>query len=358
MISLPLPFVIALLLAVLLCLVVARNGSGRGPVIVFLCACIALVVVVGLRWTFEVKIFRLLQPVMAALLPPAAWLCFSGLRGTMQGPVWPHFLPAGLVLALSALWPWLHPPIDALLAILFFGYGALLLWRGLAGPDSLAGARLSEAPMAGRAAVLAGALLLLSGLVDLAIALDFGLGDGSHATRIVSAGNMMVLPLLAWATVVMARSAPQAEAAPRIAAVDTETGPDAPGPDDDHVLAEVDRLMAERKLYRDPDLTLDRLSRRLGISARQVSGAINRKLGRNVSQAINEWRVREAMELLAQTDRPVTTIIFDCGFQTKSNFNREFLRIAGTTPSGWRRDVRSKAEAPVNGAAGIAPESR
>ncbi|MGI6247626.1 MAG: hypothetical protein ACOYJQ_17955 [Pseudochelatococcus sp.] len=137
-------------------------------------------------------------------------------------------------------------------------------------------------------------------LQDLAIALDSGLGDGSHASRIVSAGNMMVLPLLAWATVVMVSSAPQAEAAPRIAAVDTETRPDAPGAYDDHVLAEVDRLMAERKLYRDRDLTLDRLSRRLGIPARQVSGAINRKLGRNVSQAINEWRVRETMELLVQ----------------------------------------------------------
>ncbi|MGV6876639.1 helix-turn-helix domain-containing protein [Pseudochelatococcus sp. B33] len=358
MISLPLPFVIALLLAVLLCLVVARNDSGRRPVVILLCACIALTVVVGLRWTFEIQILRLLQPVIAALLPPVAWLCFSGLRGTMQGPVWPHFLPAGLVLTLSALWPWLHPPIDALLAILFFGYGTLLLRRGLAGPDSLAGARLSEAPQAGRAAALAGALLLLSGLVDLAIALDFGLGDGSHASRIVSAGNMMVLPLIAWATVVMARSAPQAEAAPRVIAVDTRAGRDAPIPDDDHVVAEVNQLMAGSKLYRDPDLTLDRLSRRLGIPARQVSAAINRKLGQNVSQAINEWRIREAMDLLVQTDRSVTTIMFDCGFQTKSNFNREFLRITGTSPSGWRRDARSKVEAPVSGAAGIAPESR
>ncbi len=357
MISVPLPFVIALLLAFLLCLIVARQESGRQPVAVFLCACIALTVVVGLRWTFDAKIFRFLQPVIAALLPPAAWLCFSGLRRAARAPVWPHFLPAGAVLALSALWPWLHPPIDAVLAVLFFGYGALLLKRGLAGPDSLGGARLSEAPQASRAAALAGALLLSSGFVDLAIALDFGFGDGSHVTRIVSVGNMLLLPLIAWAAAVMGRSAPQTEAAPHVIAVDRKAGQDAPGPDDDHVLAEVERLMAGSRLYRDPDLTLDRLSRRLGIPARQISGAINRKLGRNVSQAINEWRIREAMDLLAQTDRPVTTIMFDCGFQTKSNFNREFQRIGGTTPSGWRRGARSNAEAPVREAAGIAPES-
>ncbi|MFD2250359.1 AraC-like DNA-binding protein [Pseudochelatococcus lubricantis] len=360
MISVPLPFVIALLLAFLLCLVLARAESGRRPVVIFLCACIALTVIVGLRWTFEAKIFRFLQPVIAALLPPAAWFCFSGLRGMARGRSWPHFLPAVAVLALSALWPRLHPPIDALLAILFFGYGALLLRRGFAGPDSLAGARLSEAPQAGKATVLAGALLLFSGFVDLAIALDFGLRDGSHAARIVAMGNMTMLPLIAWAMVVMTRSAPEAEPASQVVEVvakEEASRGDDPATDDDRVLAEVDRLMAERKLYRDPDLTLDRLSRRLGIPARQVSGAINRKLGQNVSQAVNEWRIREAMDLLAQTDRPVTAIMFECGFQTKSNFNREFLRIAGTTPSAWRRDARSKADEPLSGAAGIASES-
>ena len=365
MIAIPLPFVVALLLTVLLVLVAAQGESGRRPVLVFLGACIALLIVVGLRWSLDAAIFRFLQPVIAALLPPTAWLCFAGLRGSVQGPVWPHALPPATVLVLSALWPVFHSPIDTLLVVQFFGYGALLMRRGLAGADSLAGARLGEAVQSGRAAVLAGGLLVLSGLVDLAIAMDFGLGDGGHARAIVSAGNLMVLPLIAWGVVVMGRGLPRAEAAPAAETAAEQAAADdrdLPTADDDQVMAAVERILSERRLYRDPDLTLERLARRVGIPGRQVSRAINRKCGQNVSQTINEWRIREAMELLIQTDRPVTAIMFDCGFQTKSNFNREFRRVAGTSPSDWRRRAAAAPGAPVDASvsapAGSRPESR
>jgi AraC-like DNA-binding protein len=41
--------------------------------------------------------------------------------------------------------------------------------------------------------------------------------------------------------------------------------------------------------------------------------------------------------LLAFTDEPVTQVMFEAGFQTKSNFNREFLRVTGMSPSDYRR---------------------
>ncbi|MDJ0931120.1 AraC family transcriptional regulator [Breoghania sp.] len=93
---------------------------------------------------------------------------------------------------------------------------------------------------------------------------------------------------------------------------------------------------------------MTRLSRRLGIPVRHVSRAINRKLVQTVPRVINEWRIREAMNLLAETDYPVTTVMFDCGFQTKSNFNREFARITGTSPSRFLRKARENVEFAVN----------
>ncbi|MEQ5778311.1 helix-turn-helix transcriptional regulator [Thalassospira sp. NFXS8] len=94
--------------------------------------------------------------------------------------------------------------------------------------------------------------------------------------------------------------------------------------------------MQTRKLYRDPALTLDRLSRRAIIPARDISLAINRFYGRNISCIINEYRIAEATQLLADTDKTVTDIQFDCGFQTKSNFNREFRRVTGMSPRDYR----------------------
>ena len=55
-----------------------------------------------------------------------------------------------------------------------------------------------------------------------------------------------------------------------------------------------DPAMAHRRR----DGTLDRLARRLAIPSRQISAAINRTYGRNISQVVNEYRIRDAMRLL------------------------------------------------------------
>ena len=70
--------------------------------------------------------------------------------------------------------------------------------------------------------------------------------------------------------------------------------------------------------------------------ARRISTAVNRLHAKNISQYINEFRIAEACRLLTETDEPVTRIMFDAGFQTKSNFNREFRRVTGMSPMAWR----------------------
>jgi AraC-like DNA-binding protein len=72
------------------------------------------------------------------------------------------------------------------------------------------------------------------------------------------------------------------------------------------------------------------------MEGRGVSMAINRVSGLNVSQFVNNRRIREACRLLEKTDKPLTEIMFDCGFATKSNFNREFRRVTDRSPSQWR----------------------
>jgi AraC-like DNA-binding protein len=39
---------------------------------------------------------------------------------------------------------------------------------------------------------------------------------------------------------------------------------------------------------------------------------------------------------MLQAGDSVTVAMLGSGFNTKSNFNREFLRITGRTPSTWR----------------------
>jgi AraC-like DNA-binding protein len=106
--------------------------------------------------------------------------------------------------------------------------------------------------------------------------------------------------------------------------------------EDKETMIAVQRLMETRRIYRDVDLNLDRLARKLGIPARQISAAINRTTAKNVSQYVNEFRIAEACRLLVETEKSVTEIMLEVGFQTKSNFNREFRRVTDMAPIQWR----------------------
>ena len=100
-------------------------------------------------------------------------------------------------------------------------------------------------------------------------------------------------------------------------------------------------LVTERELYKkEGGLTLDQAGRMLVIPARQISQAINRVYGGSFSQYLNDCRVKSAQALLRNNaDMPITTLMFEAGFSTKSNFNKEFLRVTGLTPSEYRKQA-------------------
>jgi AraC-like DNA-binding protein len=92
-------------------------------------------------------------------------------------------------------------------------------------------------------------------------------------------------------------------------------------------------------LFADPDINLSRMARRLHMPARDVSKAINQATELNVSQYVNGLRIEEACRVMQTTEISITEVVFQCGFNTKSNFNREFLRVKGVAPSVWRKEA-------------------
>ena len=61
--------------------------------------------------------------------------------------------------------------------------------------------------------------------------------------------------------------------------------------------------------------------------------------GANVSRHANGLRIERACESLLAGEA-VTTALLSSGFNTRSNFNREFRRITGKSPSDWREAAR------------------
>jgi len=52
---------------------------------------------------------------------------------------------------------------------------------------------------------------------------------------------------------------------------------------------------------------------------------------------LNEVRIQEACSLLLKPDLNISEICFQTGFNNISNFNRQFKKITGFTPKGYRK---------------------
>jgi AraC-like DNA-binding protein len=65
--------------------------------------------------------------------------------------------------------------------------------------------------------------------------------------------------------------------------------------------------------------------------------------GETPHRYLQRRRVERAMFLLRETDRSVTDICFDIGFNSLGTYSRTFRRIVGETPSDYRLDHRPVA---------------
>ncbi|MDK3020784.1 helix-turn-helix domain-containing protein [Pseudodonghicola flavimaris] len=104
--------------------------------------------------------------------------------------------------------------------------------------------------------------------------------------------------------------------------------------EDAAILTRLDSLLTRETPHLDPNLTLMRLARRLRLPEKRLSAAVNAATGENVSHYVNAWRIHAACAGLGR-GLSVTEAMLESGFNTKSNFNREFCRAMGTIPSAW-----------------------
>ncbi|MEM9310105.1 MAG: helix-turn-helix domain-containing protein [Pseudomonadota bacterium] len=99
-------------------------------------------------------------------------------------------------------------------------------------------------------------------------------------------------------------------------------------------------FMVEQRPYLDPELSVSRLARQSGVTAKDLSAEINDRYGVHFFDFVNRYRVEHAKALLAETDQSVTEIFLGSGFNTKSSFNAAFRKHSGTTPTSYRRELK------------------
>jgi len=111
------------------------------------------------------------------------------------------------------------------------------------------------------------------------------------------------------------------------------------GEDDDAGTDQVNALV--NRIMRDFAQTLSAadLAAELGMSESRFSRFFRRATGNTFTDFVNRVRVNRACQLLMETDRLVTHICYEVGFNNVANFNRRFLEIKGMTPSDFRRQA-------------------
>lgn len=111
----------------------------------------------------------------------------------------------------------------------------------------------------------------------------------------------------------------------------------------------LEQAMEQDRLYLNQYLSFERLAEKLEIPVKELSLTINRHYNVNFYEFINSYRIEEARRLLAdstKSERSITEIFYDAGFNSKSVYNTLFKKTFNQTPSQYRKQcdiVRQKA---------------
>ncbi|WP_299678233.1 AraC family transcriptional regulator [uncultured Dokdonia sp.] len=104
----------------------------------------------------------------------------------------------------------------------------------------------------------------------------------------------------------------------------------------EEIAISIQQLMKEESLYKDPELTLGTLSRKLHQKPYLVTKSLNNILQKKFTDYINELRIEEVKRMLEDPKSEKYTLLsiaYDAGFNSKASFNRAVKKITGKPPT-------------------------
>ena len=114
------------------------------------------------------------------------------------------------------------------------------------------------------------------------------------------------------------------------------------GADDDAQLDKINHIVNRLTDDIAQPVSMADVAEELGMSESRFSRFFRRATGNNFTDFVNRVRINRACQLLMETDRYITHIAYDVGFNNMANFNRRFLDIKGMTPSEFRRQAQHR----------------
>jgi AraC-like DNA-binding protein len=89
-------------------------------------------------------------------------------------------------------------------------------------------------------------------------------------------------------------------------------------------------------------ITIQQLSDTVHLSPSYFMSQFQKCVGVSTGEYISQFRINQACKMIIDTHKNISEIAFDCGFYNISNFNRQFYKIVGCSPTQYKKKIRSK----------------
>lgn len=89
-------------------------------------------------------------------------------------------------------------------------------------------------------------------------------------------------------------------------------------------------------------ITLQEMADAVGYSPNYFHQVFTSVIGKTPQQFLLEERIRQSKLLLAQSEKTLSQIAYECGFSSQSHFSMQFKRITLSTPGQYRRSCMGR----------------
>ncbi|NQZ78761.1 MAG: AraC family transcriptional regulator [Ekhidna sp.] len=107
----------------------------------------------------------------------------------------------------------------------------------------------------------------------------------------------------------------------------------------DKIESALKTIMEGDQLYLNPEISLPELAAKIEVKPNYLSQVINQQFGQNFFDFINQYRVEEVKKRILDPQLQHLSLLgigLECGFKSKSSFNKSFKKHTGMTPSEFK----------------------
>lgn len=110
----------------------------------------------------------------------------------------------------------------------------------------------------------------------------------------------------------------------------------------EEIFSRLEQMMRQDRIYKDPELSRDKIASMLGTNRTYVSKIVNDVCRKSVVQYINDYRIDHAIKMLSdpQNDFQIKEVEYESGFSVSATFFKLFKEKVGMSPSKYRQKVK------------------